>query len=502
MARMSHPNSWRRNFRPIVLRAMRHASAIALAVACTVPLLARPLNVLLIAVDDLRPDLGCYGHPSVQTPNIDRLARQSLQFNRAYCQVSQCNQSRTAFLTGLRPDRTKVYGLYTNFRDELPDAVTLPQYFKQHGYHVQGLGKIFHKSMNDDRSWSVPVWFPPGSPGGTALAYGPEGRAALNRANAKSGGRATKKGPAWEAANVTDNQLPDGATADRAIGVLREIKDRPFFLAVGFVKPHLPFVAPKRYWDLYATDDVFLSGAPESPQGAPEYASRSHDELVSYLDMPRSPSELTTDQRRQLVHGYWAATSYIDAQIGRVLQYLDELDLRKSTVVVLWGDHGFHLGEQGMWGKTSNYEAATRVPLLVSVPGHQKAAASTDALVELVDVYPSLAEICGLPVPTELEGTSFKPLLTNPSRPWKKGALSQFLRPADGRGPVMGRALRTDRYRLVEWRSRKNVLIEYELYEYNGEQGETTNLARQPDQATNVQQLSELLNRGWPALRP
>lgn len=331
---------------------------------------AKPLeqafNVLFIAVDDLRPQLGCYGDPVVRSPNIDRLAKRGLVFRRAYCQQALCSPSRTSLLTGRRPDTTRVYDMQVHFRKTLPDVVTLPQYFKQHGYHTQALGKVYHQEMDDPASWSVPHWAP-------ALPdYGPEGEA-LRKRNTGPGHR----GPAYEAPDIPDEALPDGAVANRAIEVLQQVKDRRFFLAVGFLKPHLPWAAPKRYWDLYRRDRLRPAANPVPPKDAPRYAlggqEKPYDEWGwqneprDYAGMPKS-GPVTDEEARTLIHGYLACISYMDAQVGRLLDELDRLGLREKTIVVLFGDNGWQNGEHGMWCKHSNYETSVRVPLIVSSP--------------------------------------------------------------------------------------------------------------------------------------
>jgi arylsulfatase A-like enzyme len=462
------------------------------------------LNVLFIAVDDLRPELGCYDHPVVQSPNIDRLAARGLVCNRAYCQQAVCSPSRSSLLTGRRPDTTKVYDLQTHFRTHIPDVITLPQYFKQQGYHVQGFGKIYHGGYDDPPSWTVPH-LPSRGPG-----YGPEAQALLKRLQEearKKGLDLTKRpnqprGPAWEAPDVPDAALPDGAVAERALAVLREVKDKPFFLAVGFLKPHLPFVAPRKYWDLYKPEQIKLADNPSPPKDAPAYALHNSGELRNYHGMPKDNAPFTNDQARQLIHGYYAAVSYMDAQVGRLLDELDRLQLAHKTVVILWGDHGWQLGEHGLWCKHTNYETSTRAALVLSVPGQQSAGRKTDALVEYVDIYPTLVDVCGLPLPSGLEGTSFKPLLDDPRRPWKKAAFSQYPRNVAGRGRGMGYTIRTDRYRLVEWSVPGKDFRAYELYDHRADPGENVNLAQRPEHAATIKELAAALQAGWRAALP
>ncbi len=462
------------------------------------------LNVLFVAVDDLRPLLGCYGDKTVRSPNIDRLAARGLVFNRAYCQQAVCSPSRSSLMTGRRPDTTRVYDLETHFRKALPDVVTLPQHFKNHGYHTQAFGKIYHGGFDDPPSWSVPTQGPrkPGN--------GPEGLKLLRRLReeARKEGKDLSKrqnqprGYPWEAPNVPDGELADGSLADQAVEALRQLNgNKPFFLAVGFLKPHLPFVAPKKYWDLYSADQFRPPDHYEPPKGAPKYALSNWGELRAYYGMPRS-GPLSEDQAIKMIHGYHAATSYMDAQLGRVLDEIERLGLREKTVVILWGDHGWHLGDLGMWCKHTNYEVAVRSPLICSVPGMKAPGHSTDALVEFVDIYPSLAEICGLPTPVGVEGTSFVPLLSDPRRPWKKAAFSQYPRGISGVGRAMGYSLRTDRYRYTEWIAAGKDFRGLELYDHRSDPHETKNLADLPGHEALVEEMSRLLQGGWKSALP
>ncbi|MBN1488691.1 MAG: sulfatase [Phycisphaerae bacterium] len=469
------------------------------------------LNVLFIAVDDLRPELGCYGITHVKSPNIDKLAQSGIAFNRAYCQQAVCSPSRTSLLTGRRPDTTKVHDLQTHFRGTIPDVITLPQHFKQHGYHTQSLGKIYHGSLDDPESWSVPSWSPR-----TATYYKQESLDLLEREKQrlKATGRLRRNevtrrdpktgmvlnvrrtgtpanGPAWEDPDVPDNGLRDGALADKAIETLRTIKDKPFFLAVGFYKPHLPFVAPKRYFDLYSEQAIRTAPNPFAPQGVPEIALHNSGELRSYGDIPDT-GDLPEGKDRELIRAYLACVSFTDAQIGRVLDELDRLGLRDKTIVVLWGDHGWHLGEHGMWCKHSNFEIATRVPMIFRTPQQPARGAMTDALSEFVDIYPTLCELVGLPIPTGLEGASLAPLLAAPNRPWKKAAFSQY-----PRDKTMGYSMRTDRYRYTEWQSPGGGVDSTELYDYETDPQGNVNLADKPEHKALAARLSQMLNAGW-----
>jgi len=459
------------------------------------------LNVLMITVDDLRPELGCYGVRHIHSPNIDRLAARGLVFNRAYCQQAVCSPSRTSLMTGKRPDTTRIYNLADHFRDTIPDAVTLTQHFIAHGYTAVGMGKIYHNSLNDQKSWSRFT-----RTGGKGWAD-PENEAYVQarRAEAEAQGLRMKlyrysRGPSTESADVADSVYSDGAMTDAAVQTLRELKDngKPFFLAAGFLKPHLPFNAPRTYWDLYKRQDIQLPVNDTAPDGAPELAMHNFGELRSYPDIPRE-GRLDDEKARELIHGYYACVSYTDALIGRLLDTLDELGLADSTAIALWGDHGWHLREQGLWCKHSNFENATRSPLIVSVPGMAGAGRTTDALSEFVDVYPTLAEAAGLPLPDGLEGQSAMPLLDKPGTPWKSAAFSQY-----PRGQTMGYSMRTGRYRYTRWQSKQDAdqRVAAELYDHDTDPRETVNLADKPEHARTVATLDAKLRAGWRAARP
>jgi iduronate 2-sulfatase len=426
---------------------------------------ARKPNVLLICVDDLKPLLGCYGDPLAKTPNLDRLAGRSVVMEAAYCNQAVCSPSRNALMAGLRPQTLGIYDLGTNFRKSRPEAVTMPQYFHGQGYRAEAMGKIFHVGHGngeDAASWQVPHF----SPSKAGMYQGAE-----NRAGVRAKG---EKGPAIEMADVPDEAYPDGVTAREAMRRLADAGGRPetpFFIAVGFSKPHLPFCAPKKYWDLHDPAKLPLATVSEPPAGAPGYAPQFGGELRSYVGIPGSgpvPKEL----QRQLVHGYYAAVSYMDSQLGLVLGKLDELKLTDNTIVVLWGDHGWHLGDHGMWCKHTNYEQATRIPLLIAAPGI--APARTKALVETVDLYPTLSELAGLPKPSGLDGVSFAEVLRHPEQRSRESVIHVY-----PRNNMLGRAIRTGRHRMVEWKvpGAAASTAEYELYDYEKDPLETRNLA-------------------------
>ena len=472
---------------------------------------ARP-NILFVAVDDLRPELGCYGKDYIKSPHIDALARSGLRFDRAYVQQAVCSPSRTSIMTGVRPDTSKVWDLVTSFRVAIPDVVTLGQHFKQHGYFVQGMGKIYHGSLNDAATWSTP-WQNP-----KAAKYAlPENLKLDERqyaANAKKKAKAAgepdntpstgqnSRGPAFEAADVPDNALMDGKVADLAVATLRELsaKPEPFFLAVGLVKPHLPFVAPKKYWDLYDPATIELAPNKFRAKDTPDYAVLPGAELRNYDGIPAGP--IPDDLARQLKHGYYASISYMDAQLGRVLAELDRLDLRKNTIVVLWGDHGWKLGEHDAWCKHSTTENDTNAPLLLSVPGMKTPGSKSSALVEMVDIYPTLSELAGLPLPAHLEGVSLKPLLDAPDLPWKSAVFSQY--PRTQNGGLMGYSMRTKRHRLTVWVNRKDHtrIVATELYDHEVDPQENTNVAGDPAQAATLERLMLRWRAGWQGAKP
>lgn len=438
-------------------------------------------NVLLICVDDLKPNLGCYGDKNAKSPNIDSLASRGVRFDAAYCNQAVCSPSRNALLVGLRSQTLGIYDLGTNFRKSAPNAVTLPQYFKQHGYRTEAMGKIFHVghgNNEDAASWSVPHFQ------AKSIGYAlKENNATETREGALFDNKNPAnlpKGAAYESADVDDSTYGDGKIADEAIKRLQAAKgrpDQPFFIAVGFVKPHLPFCAPKKYWDMYDPKQLPLAEVTKPPRNAPDYAPQFGGELRNYKDMP-AKGEIPADVQRTLIHGYYAAMSYMDAQLGRVLKSLDETGLAKNTIIVFWGDHGWHLGDHGMWCKHTNYEQAARIPLLVIAPGQAKGAA-TRSLAESVDIYPTLCELAGLPVPKDLDGRSFSSSVKDPTAATKAAIVHVY-----PRGNRLGRAVRTHRYRLVEWKTIGAApdSAELELYDYEKDPLETENIAAEQPQ--------------------
>ena len=453
---------------------------------------AAKLNVLFLAVDDLRPVLGCYGDALAQTPNLDRLAASGVRFERAYCQQAVCAPSRNTLMTGIRPESLGIHDLATYFRTKRPDVVTLPEHFKAQGYTTARFGKLFHTghgNQDDARSWT-----------GAKATPAAEIAAKKKKSQASMAEKQTR--PPAAAPDVDRHALSDGENTTAAIAKLRELKDTPFFLALGFQKPHLPFIAPKGYWDQFDRARFPVPKYRTPPANTPRDAFHGPGELLSYAV---KQEELTDDKIRELIHGYYAATSYIDAQAGRILAELDKLGLAEKTIVVFWSDHGFQLGEHGEWAKHNNTELATRIPLIVRAPGKTKAGASTRALVETVDLYPTLSELAGLPVRAEWEGTSFAPILAEPARAWKSAAFSVWPvreRNVPGRAADagLGRSMRTARYRFTEWGAPGKG--ELELYDHDQDPAEHTNLAADPANATLVAQLRAQLQAGWRAAKP
>lgn len=449
--------------------------ALLLAVSSSAAAPARP-NVLFIAADDLRTDLGCYGSSEALTPHLDALARRGVVFERAYCQQAVCNPSRASVLTGRRPDTLRVWDLRRHFRETLPGVVTLPQHFKDHGYTSVGLGKLFHNEsgakppfpFNDPPSWSEPPLYSQGAHWADWIE--------------ESGGAPRGKGGAVQRLDVPDEAYLDGRIAAAAVRRLGELarEGRPFFLGVGFWKPHLPFNAPKRYWDLYDRARLLPPSPPAMPAGAPGLAGHGWNELRGYTGLPKE-GPLRPEQVAELRHGYLAAVSFLDAQVGKVLRELGRLGLERETLVVFWSDHGFHLGEHDLWGKTANYELDTRVPLIFAGPG-VAAGGRAPGLAELLDVFPTVVEAGGLPVAAGTEGRSLMVQLRDPAAPGKRLAVSQHPRPAYGnKATHMGYTLRSATHRYVEWRELPaGTVVARELYDHRADPAETVNRIEDP----------------------
>jgi iduronate 2-sulfatase len=441
-------------------------------------------NVLLIVADDLRCDIAASGHPEALTPNLNRLAARSRVFTRAYCQQAVCNPSRASMMTGLRPDQTRVTDLRTHFRETLPGITTLSQHFKTHGYEAVGIGKIYHNYHlsieGDPASWSQPQRFH----WGNHRMDQPQAAGHKNVPFARL--------PATQAVDVADAAYMDGRIADAAVAAMAKLKDKPFFLAAGFWKPHLPYNAPKKYWDLYDRAKLTRPDHPGRPQGAPDLAIHASPEPRGYHGIP-AKGDFSDETIMELRHGYLAAVSYLDANIGKLLDALDRNGLAGNTIIVFWSDNGYHLGENAMFGKLTNFERDTRVPMMIATPGLQQPG-PTASIVEMVDLYPTLADLCQIPAPPhQLDGVSLRPLLDSPTASVKHAAISQH--PDDLSRPThMGYSVRTAEHRYNEWRSlERGTVTARELYQYDGRLMETRNLADAPASAALIARLAPLL---------
>ncbi|MBM3969474.1 MAG: sulfatase [Planctomycetes bacterium] len=444
---------------------------------------AEKLNVLFVVSDDLCPRLGCYGDPLVKSPNIDRLAARGVRFERAYCQFPLCNPSRASFLTGLRPDSTGVFENSTQFRKNVPDHVTLPQTFQKAGYFVARVGKLYHygvpaqigtDGLDDPPSWQERI--------------NPRGRDKddedkIFTLNPKAEGPARFGGTlSWLAADGEDSEQTDAKSAVAAIKLMEQHRDKPFFIACGFFRPHTPYVAPKKWFEMYPLDKIKLPIlAANYKEGVPEPA---------FLSSKKEQENISDELRKQAIQAYHASTSFMDAQVGQLLDGLDRLKLADKTIVVFFSDHGYHLYEHGLWQKMSLFENSARVPLLISVPGSKQAGKSSRRPVELIDLHPTLAELCGLKTHTPLDGKSLKPLLDDPNAAWDKPALTQVTRgtPTMTNAPptkpsIVGRSIRTERFRYTEWNSGDKGT---ELYDHDSDPGELKNLANDAAHAATV----------------
>ncbi len=485
-------------------------------------------NVLFIAIDDLRPDLGCYGNEVVQTPNLDKLASEGLLFNRAYCNQPICSPSRASLMTGARPDTIGIIENREYFREKNPDIVTLPQHFIANGYEAVYSGKIYHTWMRDeDHSWSMKAIKPKGMKHGVGYAL-PENQElvkkrrqeAIEKYGKENTGGLTS-GVAVEAADVADEVYTDGYSTAVAINTLDTLakSDKPWFLALGFQKPHLPFNAPKKYFDLYDPADIELAAQTLPPMDGCTVGLHPSFELRTRAEIPNA-GPIDDDLSRRLLHAYYACASFVDAQIGKMIAAVEEHGLRDNTIIVVWGDHGWHLGEHGIWGKATNYEIATRVPMMIWTPDQAMRGKGTNALVELLDIYPSLCELAGIEPPEHIEGRSFVPLLDKPGTPWSKTAISQFPSPAlrewaanplsqgmretyfgplieevEGKikqqfgdqwdrdffeNHLMGYSVRSHKWRMITWvdyRDKTKEPIYVELYDHETDPSETKNVA-------------------------
>ena len=514
--------------------------------------LSKP-NILFIAVDDLRPELGAYGSKIAITPNIDKLAGQGLLFENAYCQQAICSPSRASLMTGARPETIGVFENYTYFRDENPDIITLSQHFKNNGYESVYTGKIYHGKFTDTTlSWSRQpafdkVKFPrPDYPGAYATKENQEiykkNQAEIRKKYSSADHYALGRGPAYEMADVEDHEYIDGYHTELAIATMKDMvekNDKPFFLGLGFRLPHLDWNAPKKYWDLYDREKIPMAEYIDAPEKGAAMGLHASFELRVRHGIPKS-GPIEGELAQTLKHAYLASVSYVDAQIGKMISALEKAGQRENTIIILWSDHGWHLGDMGVWGKATNYEIATRVPMIIWTPNMPEASRGkkTDALVELIDMYPTLTELAGLELPDHLEGQSFVPLLANPDREWKKAVFSQFPNPAlrewaanpltaemretyfgplieevEGRiktqmkddwnrdlfeNDLMGYSMRTKNYRFVAWKDRKNPKakpVYIELFDHQTDPSETKNIADENPEL--VEELTKQLQAGW-----
>lgn len=433
-------------------------------------------NVLFIAVDDLRPELGCYGKQHMHSPNIDRLAKSGVLFERAYCMVPTCGASRASLMTGIRPARNRFVSYLTVAEKDAPEITTFNTHFKNNGYYTGSLGKVFHNPKDNAEGWSEPAWRTKGIP-----RYRRPENHDLYEKRQKQGSR--KRGPAWESADVEDNAYADGVMTERAIADLNRLnkKSEPFFLAVGFLKPHLPFIAPKKYWDMYDHEQIQLPDNYHVPTDAPKESIHTSGELRRYAGIP-STGPVSDEAARNLIHGYYACVSYTDALIGKLLNELDRLKLSENTVVVLWGDHGWNLGEHTLWCKHSCYETSMQIPLIVRAPGIEGDQRRPN-LVESIDLYPTLCELSGLPLPNHLRGQSLVALMTDRDAAWKSAAVGRF---------ENGDTIRTDAFRFTEYTDKKGKQTSSMLYDHQADPSENANVAGTRKNA--VVELAEVLH--------
>lgn len=484
------------------------------------------MNVLFVTIDDLRPELGCYGNPEIKTPHFDRFAGESMLFSRAHCQAAACAPSRASVMLGQRPDTTRVWSLGEKFREINPEAVTMPQHFHRFGYYTVSMGKIFHNHMPDPVSFDEPDLRPAAFNTPELIDRDPESfyhDEGLKQELAEVRKQRLKKNPlayagGWAYGRATecydgdDNEFYDGAQTDLALEKLKELGNhhQPFYMALGYYRPHLPFVAPKKYWDLYDRNKLPPAPNPYLPKNAPLYAINSAYELTGCYDLQwvKHPSveKLPEKTARRLKHGYYASVSFVDACFGKLISGLKDLNLDKNTIVVVWGDHGWKLGEHGSWCKQTNYNIDTRVPLFIKMPGYRTMGTTCNSLTELVDLYPTLCDLAGIPVLDNMEGISLKPLLTNPGSEVKNAVFSQYhQRPKvtpDG-GRYMGYSMVTRRYHYVEWYTwdnDKKVPLKKtgaELYDNQNDPEENVNIANLAENQDLVTQLSARLKAGW-----
>jgi len=442
-------------------------------------------NVLFIASDDLNNSLGCYGHPIVKSPNLDRLASRGVRFDRAYCQFPLCGPSRTSILSGMRPDTTRIWKNEMAVRDTMPDAITLPQLFRQSGYSSARFGKMYH--MNVPGSVGKPLWDDPPS---WDVAISPPGLENTTPGDGRNITPSHQPGNAmhWIRFLGSDAEQADARAAEDTISYIDRNQSKPWFIGLGFLRPHVPHVAPSKFFDMYPLDRLTPTTNPvDDRKDIPEASEMTITGRGNDMGM-------TQADQREALRGYYASVSYMDSLVGRVLDHLEKRSATNRTVVVFWGDHGWHLGEHYRWQKRSLFEESARVPLIVAAPGRKGNGRSSRSLVELIDLYPTIAELCGPQAPENLEGQSFVPLLDNPGRKWKKAAFTQVAGPEE----IVGRAVRTERYRYIRW---TKPYPGEELYDCEKDPREFQNLAKQPSAAKQLAQMRAVLDAGWRAAK-
>jgi len=481
---------------------MKSLALLAFAALAISASAAEKLNVLFIASDDMRPQLGCYGDPIVKSPNIDALAKRGTLFQRSYVQQALCSPSRISMLSGRYPATTGIFEIGRPLRATMPDITTLPQHFKNNGYHTRSLGKIYHVGIDDDASWTIPAWHSkmPRTSAATQAAvakFVADAKAKGVEIPQKGPGNRNSAIPAFEAVECGDDDLLDGDCAVNAIAQLREHAKnprQPFFLAVGFANPHVPWIAPKKYFDLYDPAKLTLAKNEFLPKGAPAFAATSGTDFYGYKDVPQvTGDKLPEGYKRECLQGYFAAISYVDAQVGRLLAALDETGLAKNTIVVFWSDHGYYMGEHTWWGaKHNNYEGATRNCLIIATPAQKTAGQPSDALAQAVDLAPTLTDICGLPANSGFQGRSLAPVLADPKASVNTAAFSWY--PKAG---YLGVTMRTDKWRYVEW-TKPGAPTERELYNIVHDLQNDLNVADKPEHEKVIASLGKLLREKFP----
>jgi len=461
--------------RPIPLMAILGLLAISVS-SCRIDKVTDKPNILFIAVDDLRPELSCFGESHIRSPNIDIIASEGLTFQNAYCNVPVCGASRASLLTGIRPTRNRFLNYLTWVDEEAPDVVTLPRHFRDHGYYTISNGKVFHHQYDSKDSWDE-NW----RPEKLKVTWSNYQLEENNRIDSIPG----QRGAPWECVDGPDNMYYDGQIAVKSIEDLKKLKslDKPFFLATGFLKPHLAFLAPKKYWDLYDRDEIIIPDNDTLPSDVPGNLITTWGELRQYYGIPKE-GPVSDSTAKTLVHGYYACVSYIDEQIGKILHALNELKLERNTIIILWGDHGWNLNEHGLWCKHSNFDTSTRSTLLLKVPGVTRGK-ETKSLVEFIDIYPTLTELCGLPLPDHLEGKSMVPLIEYPDIPIKDFIITKW---------KPGLTIKTPDFAYTEWTNATDSIIGTMLYDHRSDRDEIYNLAARPEYKDIIDSLSNVMN--------